>query len=402
MAEFDLGKVLMTADAIKNARRQSTVDQLQQQYLQTRNDAARQEMDFAAQKNQRDNDMQTHRNVYAKSQAIIAAAQSGRDPKALASALAPEIIQQHEAQYGQGSWNAVTPEQVVADAQRYGDIAFAQLGMTPVSVQDVGGTKVLTQNGEFKGQLSTPKPLDNTPNSYDEFALAQKDPGFAQFLRERREKGFSMTLPDGTTLSMGGGVGPGELTKPTVNELQKGAISAQAGIDRLQNIRAGFDPKWLSYKEQATQYVNSIKAKAQGLPFVSKLTPQEESDLSAFSRFKSDTLDNLNRYITEITGAAMGVEEAKRIESTMPNLNDDPASFQTKLTRVEERLKLIIARSVYTQKNGQKYDAISVDEMRSIMNRRGDEIYKENLQRTGDQSAAKSATIQALQSEFYQ
>ena len=211
-----------------------------------------------------------------------------------------------------------------------------------------------------------------------------------------------MTLPDGTTLSMGGGVGPGELTKPTVNELQKGAISAQAGIDRLQNIRAGFDPKWLSYKEQATQYVNSIKAKAQGLPFVSKLTPQEESDLSAFSRFKSDTLDNLNRYITEITGAAMGVEEAKRIESTMPNLNDDPASFQTKLTRVEERLKLIIARSVYTQKNGQKYDAISVDEMRSIMNRRGDEIYKENLQRTGDQSAAKSATIQALQSEFYQ
>jgi hypothetical protein len=169
-----------------------------------------------------------------------------------------------------------------------------------------------------------------------------------------------------------------DLTTPTKNKLQEGAINAQAGIDRLAGVRTGFDPRWLTYKGQFSQYVNSIRSKAAGFPFVS------------------------NRYITEITGAAMGVEEAKRIVSTMPSLDDDPQSFQTKLDRVEERLKLVLARSVYTQRNGIKFDAIPIDQMKSIMNRRGDEIYRQKLAQTNDTNAARQATIAALNSEFYQ
>lgn len=193
-----------------------------------------------------------------------------------------------------------------------------------------------------------------------------------------------------------------DLTGPSRNKIQEGAINAQSGIDRLSGIRAGFDPRWLTYKGQFSQYMNAIKDKAKGMPGVSNLTPQEQSDLSSFARFKSDTTDNLNRYITEITGAAMGVEEAKRIISTMPSLEDGPQAFQTKLDRVEERLKLVLARSVYTMRNGIKFDAIPIDQMKSIMNKRGDALYQENLAKLRNPQAARQATIEGLHSEFYQ
>jgi hypothetical protein len=191
------------------------------------------------------------------------------------------------------------------------------------------------------------------------------------------------------------------LTRPNESEVQAGAINAQYGLDRLAGIRAGFDPRWLTYKGQFGQFANEIRSKAQGLPFVPKLSDEARSDLSAFSRFKGDTLDNTNRYIKEITGAAMGIQEAKRIMASMPNMDDSPESFQAKMESVEDRLKLIIARAVYTQKRGVSYDTMTADEMRSLMNKRGNEIYKANLEQTRDPAAAQAATVQALEAEFF-
>jgi len=197
----------------------------------------------------------------------------------------------------------------------------------------------------------------------------------------------------GFSLYEGDGAQGVALTKPTEGKLQATAVDAQSGIDRLSGIRQGFDPKWLTYTEQAKQFANNVRQKAAGLPFVSKLSPQEEADLAAFSSFKSDTLDNLNLYIKEITGAAMGVEEAKRIVSTLPSLDDSPAAFQSKLNRTEERLRLVLARSVYTQKQGIKFDAMPIEQMRGIINRRGDELARE----LKDPAAVRSA----LEAEFF-
>lgn len=280
------------------------------------------------------------------------------------------------------------------------------LGSNGVTIEDVTPQSVqelLAATGAQVGQGPAPAPKPEAytlgpgqkrfgPNGE---VIASVDPNPQKGMRIQSDGAGGFSLYEGPDA---GGV---ELGNPAKNALQTGAINAQAGIDRLSGIRQGFDPRWLTYKEQAAQYMNSVKAKAQGLPFVSRLTPQEESDLSAFSRFKSDTTDNLNRYITEITGAAMGVEEAKRIISTMPAMNDSPAEFQTKLNRVEERLKLVLARSVYTQRQGIKFDAIPIDQMRSIMNKRGDEIYQQNLAQVKDPAAARAATVQALESEFY-
>lgn len=304
---------------------------------------------------------------------------------------------------------ASNPEQFASTAQRM--LAHPDIGrilqsngvtlpdITPQNVQEL-----LAATGAEVGQgpavPKTPEPFTLSPGQQrfgaDGKPIASVAPMPAKGMRIQSDGAGGFSLYEGPDAS---GI---DLTNPSKNLLQTGSINAQSGIDRLSGIRQGFDPRWLTYTEQAKQYMNSIRAKAQGLPFVSKLTPQENSDLAAFSRFKSDTTDNLNRYITEITGAAMGVEEAKRIISTMPSMQDSPAEFQTKLDRVEERLKLVLARSVYTQREGIKFDAVPIDQMRSIMNKRGDEIYKQHLAQLKDPAAAKAATVQSLESEFYQ
>jgi hypothetical protein len=166
---FDLGRVLSNAETIKGMRRQSVTDQLQEQFLRTRNDAAQFDLQTARNKQQQDNDVRTHRTVYAKSQAIL----SAQDPKAMVAALAPELIQQHEAQYGQGSWNAVTPEQVKADAERYGAIAFSQLGLTPQ--EQMQRDQMRQQQSQFDARLKQDQSQFEESRNISPYQQAQLD-----------------------------------------------------------------------------------------------------------------------------------------------------------------------------------------------------------------------------------
>lgn len=143
---------------------------------------------------------------------------------------------------------------------------------------------------------------------------------------------------------------PGKLPKTVVDDVAKEEIKNTDLMGRLAQIQRGFDPKFLTYENQAKQYgiswLDKFDATRANLP------PAELETHARYSAFKRDVTENLNRYIKEITGAAMGVEEAKRIISSMPNMEDAPTQFKAKLDATVRASQLALARQRFLRTNG--------------------------------------------------
>lgn len=143
---------------------------------------------------------------------------------------------------------------------------------------------------------------------------------------------------------------PSKLPKTVVDDVAKEEIKNTDLMGRLAQIQRGFDPKFLTYENQAKQYgiswLDKFDATRANLP------PAELETHARYSAFKRDVTENLNRYIKEITGAAMGVEEAKRIISSMPNMEDAPTQFKAKLDATVRASQLALARQRFLRTNG--------------------------------------------------
>jgi len=160
---------------------------------------------------------------------------------------------------------------------------------------------------------------------------------------------------------------PGKLPKTVVDDVAKEEIKNTDLMGRLAQIQRSFKPDFLSYENQAKQYGISWLDKFDATR--SKLPPQELQTHAEYAAFRRDVTDNLNRYIKEITGAAMGVEEAKRIISSMPNMNDGPTEFKAKLDSTVRAAQLALARQRYLRKeglNGQPWQGTPEDAARDM------------------------------------
>lgn len=214
-----------------------------------------------------------------------------------------------------------------------------------------------------------------------------------------RGNGLSVTLPDGTEVELGGGGGAhGDLAKPTVNRLQDDLVNYQAGMDRLRQMRASARPEFLTAQGRMSRLF------AKGKDYVGASTPEEQKYLSDFTAFRSNTLDSLNRYIKEITGAAMTNTEAERIMSAMPTPDDSPSEFSSKWDATMTQLSRANARAAYTLRKGLPLDNVALDDMDKIINERAREIMNELKARNpgiSEQEAIRAAQ-QAVNREFGQ
>lgn len=177
--------------------------------------------------------------------------------------------------------------------------------------------------------------------------------------------GMSLSIgPDGTiSYSNDGG-----LAKPTINDLEKTIVQSQAGLDRLRGIQRSFDPKYLKLQSQVGAGIAGLKDK------VGLSTPADKKVLEQYEGFKSKTLNNLNLYIKEITGAAMSEAEAQRIQSTMPSLGDGPTAFKAKMDSVMNELSRAQARAYYTRRNGVDLGSIPLASMDAIIDDYGEKV----------------------------
>lgn len=128
-------------------------------------------------------------------------------------------------------------------------------------------------------------------------------------------------------------VSVGDFGKPAQNKLEEGMISASDGIRRLEAVRKSFDPSYLTL---GTKWRNIVSAGKERLGV--ELSTEERESLQDFTKFKRTTLANVNRYIKDITGAAMSEAEARRIQAALPGMDDSPSEFQAKLNDTVDEL----------------------------------------------------------------
>lgn len=182
----------------------------------------------------------------------------------------------------------------------------------------------------------------------------------------------------------GGGVSvynypPGSLPpgKEASNQLDEMLMSSGRRAQTFAQIQSSFRPEYLAIPFRGQQAWSTLKDKFVGLP------EDQKKILGEYSAFRQNAVDNLNRTIKEITGAAMAESEAQRIIAGLPNAGtgvfdgDSPTEFQAKLENSVKQVKLVEARAVYMKKNGLSLKDVSLSSMPQIINDRAKQIAKQ-------------------------
>ena len=179
----------------------------------------------------------------------------------------------------------------------------------------------------------------------------------------------------------------GAISKTTAGDVEKGVLADAAAITRLNNIQFSYKPEYQNIKFRTGQAWNTLRDKFGGLP------ESEKRQLTEYSQYKQNSLQNLNQTIKDLTGAAMGVQEADRIIASLPNAGadifggDSPTEFEAKLNNAVKQTKYALARKNYALKKGLNWESTPLDSMPSIINKRGKEIaeqYKLDLKKPAD------------------
>lgn len=169
----------------------------------------------------------------------------------------------------------------------------------------------------------------------------------------------------------------GQLSKTTAGDVEKSVITTADAVTRLNNIQFSYKPEYQNIGFRSKQAWNTLKDK------VGTLSPAEKTQLTQYSQYRQNALQNLNQTIKDITGAAMGVQEADRIISTLPNAGtdiwsgDSPTEFEAKLNNAVAQTKYALARKNYALKKGLNWETTPLDKMPNIINSRGSEIAKQ-------------------------
>lgn len=130
---FDLGKVLMTATALKGARQDAENDKLRQAYLGEQIQNAQQTRAQQAQTFETENQARLARTHFLSAQAVV----NSQDPVATARQLAPEMISAFEKQHGAGTFEKLPPDVVKQLAQMGMQQAASQAGINLQPSADV-------------------------------------------------------------------------------------------------------------------------------------------------------------------------------------------------------------------------------------------------------------------------
>jgi hypothetical protein len=170
---------------------------------------------------------------------------------------------------------------------------------------------------------------------------------------------------------------PNQFSKETKKNLEQEILVTSDAVVRLNDISRSFRPEYQTIQRQFGQTWNTLKDK------VGALNPKDQASLTEFTRYRQNSLQNLNLTIKAITGAAMSDAEAGRIMASLPNAGtnawdgDSPTQFKAKLDNTIQQTKYALARKQYALKNGRNWETIPLDSIPDIVRQRGKEIAKQ-------------------------
>jgi hypothetical protein len=166
----------------------------------------------------------------------------------------------------------------------------------------------------------------------------------------------------------------GALSKTTAGDVEKSVITTADAVTRLNNIQFSYRPEYQTIQYRGKQAWGTLKDKYVGLP------EKEKRQLAEYSQYRQNSLQNLNQTIKDITGAAMGVQEAERIIATLPNAGtgifdgDSPTEFEAKLNNAIQQTKYALARKQYSLRKGLNWESTPLEKIPLIVQARGKAI----------------------------
>jgi hypothetical protein len=101
-----------------------------------------------------------------------------------------------------------------------------------------------------------------------------------------------------------------EPTKPTKNALQKVVVDTSNQLGRLQQIADSFDADMLTFQGRVGDMFR------RGKDYFGKATPQEKAEITRHARLRQTMANQVNMTIKELSGVAVSVQEAKRLQLT--------------------------------------------------------------------------------------
>jgi hypothetical protein len=207
---------------------------------------------------------------------------------------------------------------------------------------------------------------------------------------ERAQKmtmAFHFAKNEGAAKAMQQAIDSASLGKHTQDKVGEKAFNTGELSARLDGIAGKFKPEYQTYETSARMGVLGVMDSFESLR--SKIPPAERQKFAEYTAYRQESIDNLSNYIKEITGAAMGIQEEKRIRMGMPDpVKDSPTQFQAKLENSMRMAKTALARHNYLIAKGydpkalggdKLGDVIKLDDMPRIINQRGAELKQKIL-----------------------
>lgn len=238
----------------------------------------------------------------------------------------------------------------------------------PEQGPDAGGIVRVDQPMPPQVPMSQPEPMVQTPMGQMPKSQADKL-GFALALSGKGDAGKMLTGADA-------------LGKEAQNQNDKAALNSIEQASRLDSIMTKFKPEYQTLDYKLNNAVNSTLDSFG--PTRGMVRPEDRQKMAEYTQFRQDSMNNLSAYIKEITGAAMGIQEEKRIRAGMPDPEkDSPVEFEAKMRNSIATAKLALARHAFLKRNGYDDGSIaalaksdklgsvhSLDDMKSIINQR--------------------------------
>jgi hypothetical protein len=180
------------------------------------------------------------------------------------------------------------------------------------------------------------------------------------------------------------------LGKEGTNVVDKDLLNLGRSRMELQRSASQFSPEYLTVPFQTKMNIAAGKERV-GL----SLNEEDKKQLADYSQFRQTSMNSLNQYINQITGAAVGSgnEEARLRSATPDPQKDSPTEFQSKLNNTIALGRMFEARLGYVKRNGLKLTDVSIDQIPAKMRAREAEIIQKfNLDpaKPGDKAAIRT------------
>lgn len=340
---FDLGKVLMTATALKGARQDAENDKLRQAYLGEQIQNAQQTRAQQAQTFDAENQARTARTHFLSAQAVV----NSQDPVATARQLAPEMITAFEKQHGAGTFERLPPDVVKQIAQMGMQQAASQAG---INLQPSADVAFQVQQRKEMDALNFAQQKELTGiqhgNRLDEIAATSRVKPGNSFRAMTPEEVAAAGLPPGTSAQKDETTGKIDVLskRDTTSTLsQKDATTAKMKLStvslarqQLNRIREEFEGK---VDPKTGQRVGGIRGTMSAGAFGQGKIPTEGGRKfdAAVNQMRS-TLTALTR----VPGVgAMSDYETKLDQSKFPTRNDYESVTEQQLSDLDNMLNAI-------------------------------------------------------------